>query len=334
MTIPSFKILKKNAVERVSAAENAGKIVLIYAGTVAVMTALVTAINYALGLKIGQSGGLGNIGLRTMLSTLQTVLPMLQNMLILCLDLGYLAAMLRISRQQYASEKTLKLGFDRFWVMLRYILIQSFLYMLAGLAAFWISMQVYLITPLSNAAIDILTPVVSAPGFTQDTLLALLQDEVFSAQIMSAMLPLFLLFGGAYAVLAIPISYSLRMTNYVIIDKPGQGALYAMKESKKMMRHSRMRLFKLDLSFWWWYAILGVIAALCYGDNILTMVGIPLPWSETVSYFVFLILALMAQFAAWYFLRNRIEVVYAQVYNALKPREKDNGIVLGNIFQM
>ena len=32
MTIPSFKILKKNAAERVAAAEHSKKIVLIYAG--------------------------------------------------------------------------------------------------------------------------------------------------------------------------------------------------------------------------------------------------------------------------------------------------------------
>ena len=42
MTIPSFKILKKNAAERVAAAENEKKIVLIYAGAVTVLALLVT----------------------------------------------------------------------------------------------------------------------------------------------------------------------------------------------------------------------------------------------------------------------------------------------------
>ena len=98
--------------------------------------------------------------------------------------------------------------------------------------------------------------------------------------------------------------------------------------------NSRIRLLKLDVSLWWWYAISVGSTLLCYGDVLLPMAGITLPWSETVSYFLFYALFLIVQFAACWFLRNYIEVVYAQVYNALKPREKDTGVVLGNIFQM
>ena len=67
MTIPSFKILKKNAAERVAAAEKAPRIALIYAGAVTVLALLVTVINYVLNLQIAQLGGLSNMGLRTQL---------------------------------------------------------------------------------------------------------------------------------------------------------------------------------------------------------------------------------------------------------------------------
>jgi len=330
MTIPSSKILKKNAAERVAASENAGKIVLVYAGVITVLAALVTIINYALKLQIAQTGGLSNMGLRSVLSTIQSVLPMVQSMVIMCLELGYIAAMLRISRQQYASEKTLKLGFDRFWVMLRYTLIQGSIYMLAGFTAFWISMQVYLITPFSNSLLSMVTPEMADPN----VIMQMLQDPVFSVQVTSAMLPLLLMFGVLYAALCIPISYSLRMSRYVIIDKPAQGAMYAIRESRKMMKGSCIRLFKLDVSLWWWYAINTASMLLCYGDVLLPMIGVTLPFSADVSYFVFYALFLMVQFIAAYFLRNNVEVVYAQVYNALKPREKETGVVLGNIFQM
>lgn len=330
MTIPSFKILKKNAAERVCAAENSGKIVLTYAGVITVLAALVTIINYTLKIQISQTGGLSNMGLRSVLSTIQSVLPMVQSMVVMCLELGYIAAMVRISRQQYASEHTLKLGFDRFWVMLRYTLIQSLIYMLAAMAAFWISMQIYLITPLSRAMMAMITPEMADPNI----LMEMLQDPVFSSEITQTMLPLLLIFGVLYLTLFLPISYSLRMSRYVIIDKPAQGAMFAIRESRKMMKGSCVRLLKLDISLWWWYAISFGSMILCYGDMLLPMLGISLPWSETVSYFVFYALFLFVQFMACYFLRNRIEVVYAQVYNALKPREKDNGVVLGNIFQM
>ena len=330
MTIPSFKILKKNAAERICAAENANKIVLVYAGAVTLLALLVTVVNYTLKLQISQLGGLSNMGLRTMLSTVQSVLPMVQSLVIMCLELGYVAAMLRICRQQYASGHTLKLGFDRFWTLLRYMLIQSAIYMLAGLAAFWISTQIYLITPLSNAMMAMVTPEMADPN----VLMELMMDSTFSMQIIQTMLPLFLIFAAVYAALFIPISYSLRMAKYVIIDKPGHGAMYAIRESRKMMRGSRMRLFKLDISLWWWYAISIGSLILCYGDMLLPMAGISLPFSADVSYFVFYGLFLAVQFAACFFLRNHVEVVYAQVYNSLKPREKDTGVVLGNIFQM
>ena len=330
MTIPSFKILKKNASERVAAAEHSKKIVLIYAGIISVLAALVTVVNFTLNLQIAQTGGLSNMGLRTVLSTNQSVLPMVQSMVVKCLDIGYVAAMLRISRQQYASEQTLKLGFDRFWVMLRYTLIQGGIFMLAGFAAFWVSMQVYLITPFSNSLLSMVTPEMADPN----VIMQMLQDPVFSVQVTSAMLPLLLMFGVLYAALCIPISYSLRMSRYVIIDKPGQGAMFAIRESRKMMKGSCIRLFKLDVSLWWWFAISFGATLLAYGDSLLPMLGISLPFSPDVAYLLFYFLYLIVQFIACYFLRNHVEVVYAQVYNALKPREKDTGVVLGNIFQM
>ena len=330
MTIPSFKILKKNAAERVAAAKNSKKIVLIYVGAVTVLALLVTVVNYALKLQISQLGGLSNMGLRSVLSTVQSVLPMLQSVVTLCLQLGYMAAMLRVARQQYASEQTLKLGFDRFWVLLRYVILESCLYTLAGLAAFWIAVQVYLLTPLSRSAMSMVTPEMADPN----VIMELLQDPVFAGEITAAMLPLFVLFGILYTVLFVPINYSLRMGRYVLIDKPGQGAVFAMKESRNMMRGSRVRLFKLDVNLWWWYAISVISSLLCYGDVLLPMVGVKLPFSPDVSYFLFYGLFLVAQFLAAYFFGNYIQVVYAQVYNALKPREKDTGVVLGNIFQM
>ncbi len=331
MTIPSFKILKKNAAERVAAAENATGIVVIYAGVVTLLAVLVTVINYTLKLQIAQTGGLSNMGLRTVLSSIQTTLPLVQSFLVMCLELGYIAAMVRIARQQYASGQTLKLGFSRFWVVLRYSLMQSGIYTLVGFAACWIAAQLYLLTPLSKPLMDSLTPILSQPDFTMDSLV---QNEALVNQLLAVMLPLVLIFGLLYLILCLPIAYSLRMVKYVIIDQPGRGAIFAMQESRKMMRGSRVRLFRLDLSLWWWYAITTGSMLLCYGDVLLPMVGVSLPWSADVSYFVFYALFLAVQFVSCYFLRNKVEVVYAQAYNALKPRDKDTGVVLGNIFQM
>lgn len=330
MTIPSTKILKKNASERLAASENASKIILICTGIVTALSALVVLINYALGLRINQTGGLGSMGLRSVLSTVQTVLPIIQSVVLMCLELGYLAAMLRVCRQQYTSPKTLKLGFDRFWLLLRCAILQGVIYMTAGIAAFWVSIQLYLLTPLSRPVLALLEPLAANSAFSPEMLL----EPVLLEQLSRAMLPLYGILGLLFLLLAAPISYSLRMVNYVIIDKPGISAFAALRESRMMMRGSRMRLFKLDLSLWWWYLLNVLVGLLCYGDVLLGMLGISLPMSADIAYFLFYALALGAQFALFFLLRNRVEVIYAQVYEARRPRPRNDGVVLGNIFQM
>jgi uncharacterized membrane protein len=149
------------------------------------------------------------------------------------------------------------------------------------------------------------------------------------------MLPCFAFGGVMLLVLGGPMFYSFRMVNYVIIDKPGMGALMAMRESKKMMRGHRLQLLKLDVSLWQYYLASGLAMVICYGDALLPMLGVELPVSETVAFFGFYALYMAASFCVHYFLRNRAEVCYGLAYDAVKPEEKQSdGVVLGNIFQM
>lgn len=330
MTIPSFRILKSNAAQRVEASPSGKKVVLVYSGIITLMALLVTGTNFILDNQIAQTGGLSNMGLRTILSTIQSVLPMIQSAVVMCLEIGYLAAVLRISRRQYTSEKTLKLGFDRFWLLLRSSLLQTSIFMAVCMAALWIAGQLFLFTPFGQDAMDLMAPYTADPAFTVELLL---ESDIYP-QLVEAMLPMLFLFAVLYTGFCIPLTYSFRMVNYVIIDKPGLTGMAVLRESRKMMRGSRMRLFRLDLSLWWWHALTALLSLICYGDMLLSMAGISLPISADLAYFLFFGLYLAGQFAANYFLRNRVEVVYAQVYDALKPGEKNDGVVLGNIFQM
>lgn len=330
MTIPSFKLLKSNAAGHLAASEQSGRIIALYTGILTAMALLVTVVNFTLNLQIGQLGGLSNMGTRSVLSTIQSILPMIQSAVMMCLEIGYFAAVLRIARRQYASPQTLKLGFDRFWLLLRCTLLQSFLYMGICFLALWASCQIFLMSPLASPVQEILEPLTANPSFSLD----LLMEEATYSRLVQAMIPLFVLFGLVYAAICIPVIYSFRMVNYVIIDKPAISAVGALKESRVMMKGHRMRLFKLDVSFWWWYLAMAALSVVCYGDTLLPMAGVTLPFSSDVAYFIFFIVYLAGQFALFFFLRNRVEVVYAQVYDKLRPREKDTGVVLGNIFQM
>lgn len=59
------------------------------------------------------------------------------------------------------------------------------------------------------------------------------------------------------SILSYYIYYSIRMTNYIIYDE-NLGPIKAIFKSCKMMKGHKWELFKLDLSFFWWYLLMAV----------------------------------------------------------------------------
>lgn len=332
MNLRNLREIRDFSRQRLSQSPSQQNIVVIYAALVLGLTALVTVTSHILGLQIDNYGGLSNLGKRTMLSSIQSMLPMAQSLLTMCLDLGYLAAMLRIARGMYTSPQTLRLGFDRFWLLLRCSIFKGLIMTAVMFSSLYFGVMIYMLTPFSKSAVEIIAPILSQTSMLNTQIVI---DDATYALLMEAMLPAFGICGILLLVLGLPVLYNYRMAEYVIIDKPAVGALAALGESKKMMRGNRMQLLKLDVSLWWYYLASAAAMVICYGDALLPMLGIKLPVSETVAYFLFYGLYLVASFGVHFFLRNRAEVCYALAYDAVKPAEnQDNGVVLGNIFQM
>lgn len=333
MDIRDSRRLKKVAVHRLENARDAGKILWIYLGFLFGTSVLVTLVSELLGGQISQAGGLSNLGTRSILSSFQSFLPIVQSLLMLAVEFGYVAAMLRISRSQFTSPMTMKMGMERFWVLFRAVLAQSVIYFAACFAGFQIASILYSFTPLSTAATELLLPLMEEYPDPQ-ALIASMSTEQQMA-LLEASVPLGILALVCCAALMIPIAYQYRMVNYILMDKPGWGAMRALRESKAIMRGNKFQLFKLDLSYWWYYLLLTLAAVLCYGDLILPMLGVTLPFSATVSYYLFYVLFLAAQLGIYLKFRNQVEVSYALAYEAIRPKDPEpTGAVLGNIFQM
>ena len=120
-----------------------------------------------------------------------------------------------------------------------------------------------------------------------------------------------------FAALALPLHYRYRMTNYVLLEDPEMGGLRALLMSRLMTFRKRMRLFRLDLQFWWYYALELVIAVLCYGDVILNTVGVALPMSQDGASWTFLLLSVAAQLGLHWAAKPMLEVAFAQCYGTL-----------------
>ena len=330
MDIRNTSEIKGAALRRLTDAGQAKRVAAIYAGVTLGLSALVTILGLVLDGMMSGAGGLSGMGRRTMLSSVQSVLPVVSALITMCVELGYQAAMLRVARGQYTSPQTLRLGFDRFWVLLRCVLLEGLILFGITFGGIYLATMLFMLTPFSRRVVELMMPVLE-----NVTLLSpeMVLDENLYNQLMQAMIPAFVLCAIVVAAAAIPVLYRLRMARFVIIDKPGIGAMAALRESRKMMKGNCLKLLKLDVGLWPYYVGCVLASLLCYGDMLLPMAGVNLPMSDTVSYYVFFVLYLAAQFAVYYYLRNPAETAYAIAYDSIRPKEpRAEGVALGNIF--
>lgn len=326
MDIRNIRALKEDALRALNRGRDPQKLVLYYSAATALLAAVLTVINYLLSREMSGLGGLSNLGTNMMLSTGQTLLPFVQTFLLLGLEFGYLYGMMRITRGQYADHTDLKMGFHKFGPILRLMLLQGLI--VAGLcvALIYPIMSLYLISPWGEPLIELLTPIAASGN--------LVMDEATTLQAYELMIPMLVIFAIVYCAILIPIAYRFRMANYALLDDPRAGAFAALRASAKMMRRNCLNLFKLDLSLWWFYLLNALVSLLCYGDMILPMLGIELPINATLSYYLFYALYLVGLFLINYFLRNSVEATYIVAYDSIHEKPEDQGIVLGNIFEI
>ena len=333
MDLQNRRAIRNTAAENLAATPgNPNNTALIYAGGTAALSLLTTIVTELVGLQIDGTGGLGNMGLRSILATVQYILPLVQSVIVLCAGFGYSAAVLRMARRQETSPGTLLDGFRYFGPLVRSVLLRSVIYIALGIGTMYLAAQIFVMTPLSGDFWEIMMPVVSSTTVLDSSIV--LDDATLTAA-SSAMLPMIPIFLVLFLAVATPIFYQYRMTSYALLDDPRKGAIAAMRASSAMMKGSRFKLFKLDLGFWWFYGLELLIGLLAYGDMLLPMVGVSFPWSGTVSYYLFYVVSLALQVGLYYLFLNRVHVTYATVYEGLKPEpQQPKKVVLGNIFDL
>ena len=326
MNIRHPKTVKSVARELLSRAGQLRQILLVYCGILLASCLVTTGLGQGLGSLMSRSGGLGNLGTRSLLSTLQTLLPMAHTLVLLVLDLGLLAAMLRISRGQFTSPQTLRTGLARFFPLLRLLLLQIPIYLALGLAMVYASMMVFFVTPLSNGVIELLTPMVNSGADPQQLVTMLTTDDAALMAFLKAVAPMYGILLVLMAAVMIPVSYRLGVAQLVIVEDPRAGAFRALSESFRMTRRNCMAFFKLDLSFWWYYLASMLVNVLPFLDSVV-------PMSESAGWLLYG-LSLVLQIGLYYFFRPRLEVGRCLIYNAIRPKPQSTGQAIGNIFRM
>ena len=302
------------------------KLVSAYACIIVGLSLLVTLADLWLEDQISGTSGLSNLGNRAILSTAQAALPMIMTFVSMCLELGYLGGMMRIVRGQYADHTDLKIGFRKLWPLVRMSLIQGAVYFTVSLLAVQLGSTIFALTPLAEPMMEILTPLMES-GTTAI-------DEATLTALMGTMGPMFIITGIVSVLFIIPVLHRYRMANYCLLDDPNGRAMAALRTSSRMMRRRFLSMLKIDLSLWPYYAATVIMMLIMYLDMILSLVGIVVPMDAKLLSLLVYCAALAVQFGIQYFLRNKVEATYLTAYEQLREKPQDNGVILGNIFDM
>ena len=317
MIQPSF--LRQEAAERLQqSAYNPKRLVLLHTVVALGCFLLSTLASYLLSLQIAETGGLSGMGLRSALATAQAVLELAVTVGLPFWNVGLMFAALRWVNGQTAGPADLLQGFRRFPSVLGYLLLRGGLFLMLAVGIINISSTLYMLTPFAAPLVDLLTPFLQQNGSAE----AILTDTLSSA-LFKELVPLLLFSAVLFALLAIPLFYRLRFSEFAVMS--GLTCGKAMLKSIAVTRKNCLQILKLDLSFWWYYLLLALCILISYGDALLSVLGISLPLSATAASLVFYVLGPACQCVLlWQCEAHRLST-YCLAYRNLAGEDMNDG---------
>ena len=107
----------------------------------------------------------------------------------------------------------------------------------------------------------------------------------------------------------------------VVLDQPISG-MRACTESMRLMKGHKRQLFRMDLSFWWYYALLALASAVGYLDVIVGLMGISLPIDPLVLFFGTLVLYCAAVTALSLWKKCDVDAAYVLAFEQIAYPEE------------
>ena len=305
--------LRRQAGQRLEKVQSPKRLVLIHTAVALGATLLVTGLNWLLSKQIAGTGGLSGIGLRSVLATIQSLLELAVSVCLPFWEIGLLFAVLSWVDGKNAGVPHLLQGFRRLGAVLAMRLLRGGLFLALGIAIMNLSAIVFMLTPFSAPFLEYLEPIVQE-ATTPEQVQALLTPELV-AEAAEMTLPLLVIFSVLYLAAAIPVFYRLRFADFGVME--GKGAVRALVQSARLTQGSTLQLMKLDLSFWWYYLLLGLCVAVSVGDTLLPGLGIALPFSQDAGFFLFYVLGTVCQGVLLWQCCGQVNTTYALAYRTL-----------------
>ena len=290
------------------------KLALIHTAIALGCSLLVTLTALLCNHLIADTSGLDGMGMRSVLSTAQSVLELVLMIALPLWQMGIFYAALRWANGEAATITDLAYGFRRVRSVLGVLLLRGGFFLALAIPISYIGAAVFLLTPFSVPFMEILSPLVEQGAITAEALEAMLTPELAESFLYSA-IPLLVITGILYAIVAIPLFYRTRFASLAVMD--GSPAFAGLLRSFAITKKQWVHVFRLDLHFWWFYALQLLSVAICYADVFLPLVGITLPFPPVASSLLAYCIGSVCQCVLlWQFEAHRT-TTYALAYRSL-----------------
>ena len=286
------------------------QLVLIHTGIALGVSLLLALISYILDRSVSGDGGLSGLDTQVALATAQVVLQLASIVLMPFWQAGLLFTVLGYVRNRSVQPQDLTEGFRRFAPILTSSLMMGLQYTARGMISVYITAVLVRYTPFAAPLYELSAMLEEDPSLD---ITAVHVDGMEAFNVALAVIFVLVL-----AALVVPVFYRYRMVNYIIMDDQKTGGMRAMLLSRMMMHRRRMKLFKLDLSFWWFYGLEILLSVLSLGSLLLPLMGIDLPFSEDAAYWIFQLVCIAGQLGLYYAAKPKLELTYALCYEQFR----------------
>ncbi len=310
-----FHALRKQAKQSLKRTDRHQNAVLLHTGAILLISLLITVADFFFNQQISATGGLSSMGFRAVLATAQTLLQLLQAIALPFWSIGYIYYILRIAQNEPAEYSDLLQGFRRWLPVLRLRMLMLALAFGLMLICSYAGSFLFMLTPWSAPLMDAMAELSNTTDqqLITDTVLSLSESILIPAMVICAVL---------FCIAGIFVFFRYRMAEYWLMDHPEGGALAALRNSRIAMKGNCIALLKVDLHFWWFYLLDALIGILCYGDQLLSSLGMEMTNDAFIVYLLFFGLYLLARLALYYWKRNELAATYAHAYFSLFPAEE------------
>lgn len=264
---------------------------------------LVDAMGYWVATYQGGEG-LDGMGSVTMIQTVHELLSTVVSVLSPLWTLGFTAAIMAFMDWQDPQDTVLLKGLRHWWEFLK-------LYLLEGILMFFLMMAVimpitylYALTPWAKDLMNIPDP-------------EIVGEVKFVAAAVDAAAPVLILYALAFLVVGMFFAYRLRFTNYLILNG-WIGVWSAMVTSFQMTKGYVWSIIKLDLSFWWYYLLTGVLMGVYVA---VVMLGLDLGFSFHTVFWLCCVLYALGVLALDVFAKPRIVAANVLIFRSATGKD-------------